>query len=157
MYLCSHSPANPSVLKRISVFFDRYDLHYHFSYVPNLHRVSHSSPVRTGIVRSSYGTHGFDHLTADGTGFAGSELTVVTLIQGYAYFTCCLHLELIHCGLCFGYYNLVGTSLRHGLILPFYYDFFGSMNLFVRESLRFLLFRKHSCFRDYYDSFPAVL
>jgi len=51
--------------------------------------MSHGSPVCTGIVRGSYGTHLLNHLTADGTGFTAGELTVVTLVQLYADFSWC--------------------------------------------------------------------
>ena len=41
----------------------------------------HGSPVFTGIVRSSYGTHFLDHLAADGAGFTGGQVTVVAVGQ----------------------------------------------------------------------------
>jgi len=44
----------------------------------------HSSPVLTHVVRSSYGTHLLDHLAADGAGFAGGQVTVVTVGQVHA-------------------------------------------------------------------------
>ena len=49
----------------------------------------HSSPVFTGIVRSSYGTHLLDHLAADGTGLAAREVAVVALLQ--------IHADLLSC------------------------------------------------------------
>ena len=54
------------------------------SYVPNLCLVPHSSPVFAGKVRASYGTHLLDHLAADGAGFAGGQVTVVTVGQVHA-------------------------------------------------------------------------
>lgn len=59
-------------------------------YVPNLYLMSCSSPVFTGIVRSSYGTHLLDHLAADGAGFAGGQVTVVTVGQVHANLPWCL-------------------------------------------------------------------
>ncbi len=44
---------------------------------------------------SSYGVHIVNHLTADATCLACGEVTVVTLIERYSYFACCLHLELL--------------------------------------------------------------
>ena len=41
----------------------------------------HSSPVFTGIVRSSYGTHLLDHLAADRAGLAGGQVAVVAFLQ----------------------------------------------------------------------------
>ena len=41
----------------------------------------HGSPVFTGIVRSSYGTHLLDHLATDGTGLAGGQVAVVALLE----------------------------------------------------------------------------
>ena len=56
----------------------------------------HGSPVFTGIVRSSYGTHLLDHLAADGTGLAAREVAVVALLQIHADLTGRLHLEAVH-------------------------------------------------------------
>ena len=50
-------------------------------YVPYLNFMPHGSPVFTGIVRSSYGTHLLDHLAADGTGLAGGQVAVVALLE----------------------------------------------------------------------------
>ena len=50
-------------------------------YVPNFDLMPHSSPVFTGIVRSSYGTHLLDHLATDRTGLAAGQITVVTVLQ----------------------------------------------------------------------------
>ena len=66
-------------------------------YVPYLNLMPHSSPVFTGIVRSSYGTHLLDHLAADGAGFAGGQVAVVALLQVHADFRSGLHFELVHC------------------------------------------------------------
>ena len=41
----------------------------------------HSSPVFTGIVRSSCGTHLLDHLAADRAGLAGGQIAVVALLE----------------------------------------------------------------------------
>ena len=53
-------------------------------YVPYLNFMSHSSPVFTGIVRSSYGTHLLDHLATDRTGLAGGQIAVVAFLQVHA-------------------------------------------------------------------------
>ena len=58
-------------------------------YVPYLNFMPHSSPVFTGIVRSSYGTHLLDHLAADGAGFPGGQVTVVTVLQIHAHLPWC--------------------------------------------------------------------
>ena len=58
--------------------------------------MSCSSPVFTGIVHSSYGTHLLDHLAADGAGFAGGQVTVVTVGQVHANLAGSLHLKLVH-------------------------------------------------------------
>ena len=50
-------------------------------YVPNFDLMPHGSPVFTGIVRSSFGTHLLDHLAADGTGLAGGQVAVVALLE----------------------------------------------------------------------------
>ena len=50
-------------------------------YVPYLNLMPHSSPVFTGIVRSSYGTHLLDHLAADAAGLTGGQVAVVALLQ----------------------------------------------------------------------------
>ena len=38
----------------------------------------------------------FDHLAADGAGFAGGQVTVVTALQVDTHFLSCLHFEAIH-------------------------------------------------------------
>ena len=53
-------------------------------YVPNLDLMADRSAVCAGIVRSSCGTHLLDHLAADGAGFAGGQVTVVTVGQAHA-------------------------------------------------------------------------
>ena len=52
----------------------------------------HSSPVFTGIVRSSYGTHLLDHLAADRAGLAGGEVAVVALLEVNANFLWCTYI-----------------------------------------------------------------
>ena len=58
-------------------------------YVPYINFVPHGSPVLTGIVRSSYGTHLLDHLAADGAGFPGSQVTIVAVGQVDTHFPWC--------------------------------------------------------------------
>ena len=50
-------------------------------YVPYLNFMPHSSPVFTGIVRSSYGIHLLDHLAADRAGLTGGQVAVVAFLQ----------------------------------------------------------------------------
>ena len=52
--------------------------------------------TKTLILRSSHGTHLLDHLAADGAGFPGGQVTIVTVGQVDAYLGSCLHLELVH-------------------------------------------------------------
>ena len=46
--------------------------------------------------KGSYGTAFFDHLAADGAGFTGGQVTVVTIGQVDAHFLSSLHLEVVH-------------------------------------------------------------
>ena len=50
-------------------------------YVPYLNLMPHSSPVFTGIVRSSYGTHLLDHLAADRAGLTAGQVAIVAFLQ----------------------------------------------------------------------------
>ena len=50
-------------------------------YVPYLNLMPHSSPVFTGIVRSSYGTHLLDHLAAHAARLTGGQVAVVAFLQ----------------------------------------------------------------------------
>ena len=54
--------------------------------------------------------HLLDHLTADRTCLAGGQLTVVTLVESYADFACCFHLEFLQCFLCLGNKSLVACN-----------------------------------------------
>ena len=51
--------------------------------------------------------HLLDHLATDGARLTCSEVAVIALSEVYAYFACCLHLELVECLLCFGHECLV--------------------------------------------------
>ena len=53
-------------------------------------------PVFSRKSRSSYGAHVLDHLAADGAGFAGGQVTVVTVGQVHANLAGSLHLKLVH-------------------------------------------------------------
>ena len=66
------------------------------SYVPHIDFMPDCGTSWTGIVRTSYGPHLLDHLAAHGTGFTGSQVAVVTLLQIDAHFLGSLHLELVH-------------------------------------------------------------
>ena len=71
--------------------------------------------------------HLLDHLAADGTGFTGSQVAVVALLQVNADFAGSFHLELIHGVSCFGNIDLIvvlGTHILHLLKI----DLFGYRN-----------------------------
>ena len=82
-------------------------------YVPYLNLMPDCSPVFTGIVRSSYGTHLLDHLATDGAGLTGSQIAVVAFLQVNAHLGRGLHLELIHGGTSLGNVQLVGILAGH--------------------------------------------
>ena len=48
------------------------------------HLMSRSNPAIPLIFHASYGIHLLDHLAADGAGFAGGQVTVVTVGQVHA-------------------------------------------------------------------------
>ena len=81
-----------------------------------------------------YGTILLDHLAADGAGFAGGQVTVVTVLQIDADFLSSLHLELLHSSLCLGNIDLV--IALHNNLSPF-----------VVSSERDVFRRKHFSFR----------
>ena len=56
--------------------------------------------------------HLLDHLAADGAGFTGGQVTVVTVLQVHANFLGSLHLELLHSLLCLGNIDLV-VAITH--------------------------------------------
>ena len=63
--------------------------------------------------------HLLDHLAADGTGFTGGQVTIVTLLQIHADFLGSLHFETVHCLTGLGDVDLVvvlGTHI-HSLLL----------------------------------------
>ena len=57
--------------------------------------------------------HLLDHLAANGTGFPGGQMTVVTLLQVDADFLGGLHLELLHGSLGFGDIDRVVIVVAH--------------------------------------------
>ena len=73
--------------------------------------------VMAGEVHSSYGTLVFDHLAADGAGFTGGQVTVVTVGQVHADFLSSLHLELVHSLAGLGNIDLV--VVLHDNLSPF--------------------------------------
>ena len=95
--------------------------------------VSHGDlmPHRNSIVsvesHGSYGCHIFDHLTADGACFLGGEVTVVSLLEVYADFCGCFHLETVECFFCFG--NEISV-VGHNKNIPFRICFFESEFIF---------------------------
>ena len=64
--------------------------------VLDIHLMTLCYAVRSMECHGSYGTIVLDHLAADGAGFAGSQVTVVTVGQVDAHFGSSLHLELVH-------------------------------------------------------------
>ena len=67
--------------------------------------------------KESYGTILFDHLAADGAGFAGSQVAVVAVGQVNANFLSSLHLELVHSFTSLGDIDLV--VVLHNDLSPF--------------------------------------
>lgn len=65
-------------------------------YVGNILYVPRTGAALPDKVRVSYGAHVLDHLAADGAGFPGGQVTVVTVGQVYADLRSGLHLELVH-------------------------------------------------------------
>ena len=63
--------------------------------------------------KESYGTILFDHLAADGAGFAGGQVTVVTVGQIDADLGSGLHLELVHSLTGLGNIQLVVVIVAH--------------------------------------------
>ena len=59
--------------------------------------------------------HLLNHLAAYRACLTGSEVAVITVLKVNAYFAGSLHLKLIKCFLCLGYYILV----RHNKVLLF--------------------------------------
>ena len=66
------------------------------SYVHHILYMPHSGTALTFVFCSSFGTHLFYHLAADGACFPGSQLTVVAVGQVNANFLSGLHLEAVH-------------------------------------------------------------
>ena len=63
--------------------------------------------------------HLHDHLAADGAGFTGGQVTVVTVGQVDADLGSGLHLELVHCLTGLGDVDLVVALHIHSLLLSF--------------------------------------
>ena len=61
--------------------------------------------------------HLLDHLAADGAGFAGGQVTVVTVGQVNANLGSCLHLELVHGLACLRNIDLI--VVLHNRVSPF--------------------------------------
>ena len=99
-------------------------------------RMTRCNTVMPLIFRSSYGTHLLDHLTADGAGFAGGEVTVVAVGQVNADLGGCLHLELVHCFARLGDIQLVIVVVAHNRSLLFKH-FSGNSADFRRNRLPF--------------------
>ena len=76
----------PMLRRAVHIFL----LNRHRSYVPHIDFMPNCGTSRTGIVHTSYGPHLLDHLAADGAGFAGGQVTVVTVGQVHANLPWCL-------------------------------------------------------------------
>ena len=63
--------------------------------------------------KGAYGPVIFDHLAADGAGFPGSQVTVVTIGQVNTDFLSSLHLELVHSFLSLGNIDPVVIGIAH--------------------------------------------
>ncbi len=59
------------------------------------------------IVSSDDLGHLLDHLTADAACLTGSQIAVIAILKIYTDLACSLHLELLHCCLCFGNHSLI--------------------------------------------------
>ena len=86
-------------------------------YVPHALHMAHSNPVMAVKFHASYGTIVLDHLAADGAGFPGGQVTVVTVGQVDADLGSGLHLELVHCLACLGNIDLVVVLHSFSLLL----------------------------------------
>ena len=64
--------------------------------VLHFHPMSYGHPTISLKLHTSYGPHLLDHLAADGAGFAGGQVTVVTVGQVHANLAGSLHLKLVH-------------------------------------------------------------
>ena len=73
--------------------------------------------VMAGKLKSSCGTHIFNHLAADGASLTGSQVAVVTVGQVNANFLCSLHLETVHSFTCLGNIDLI--IVLHNNLSPF--------------------------------------
>lgn len=86
-------PTNPCRLVGCAIFFALirqpmlrcavhiFLLNRHRSYVPHIDFMPDCGTSRTGIIRTSYGAHLFDHLAADGARLAGGEVAVIALLE----------------------------------------------------------------------------
>ena len=95
--------------------------------------------------KGAYGTLVFDHLAADGAGFAGGQVAVVAVGQVDADFLSCLHLEAVHGLTGLGNVQLVVVRVAHfrSLLL-----LSSDENTFRRKHF---LFRGHSLTEDVFD------
>ena len=88
-------------------------------YVPNGVAIIRGNPTFSGKNFASLGCPVLDHLAADGAGFTGGQVTVVTVGQVDADLGSCLHLELVHCLTGLGDVDLVVALHIHSLLLSF--------------------------------------
>ena len=88
-------------------------------YVPNGVAIIRGNPTFSGKNFASLGCPVLDHLAADGAGFTGGQVTVVTVGQVDADLGSGLHLELVHSLPCLGDIDLVVALHIHSLLLSF--------------------------------------
>ena len=88
-------------------------------YILNTDFMSLRDAIVTFEFYSSCGFHVLDHLAADGAGFTGGQVTVVTVGQVDADLGSGLHLELVHCLTGLGDVDLVVALHIHSLLLSF--------------------------------------
>ena len=86
-------------------------------HVPNCGFMSYRGTAFSVEAQSPYGFDTIDHLATDGTGLAGGQVTVVTILQVDANFLCSLHLELLHSSLSLRDIDLIIALHNHILLL----------------------------------------
>ena len=82
----------PMLRRAVHIFL----LNRHRCYVPHIDFMPDCGTSRTGITRTSYGTHLLDHLPTHRASLAGGEVAVVALLQVDTHLLGSLHLELVH-------------------------------------------------------------
>ena len=109
------------------------------SYVPHIDFMPDCGTSRTGIARTSYGTHLLDHLAAHGAGLPGGQVAVVAVLQIHADLGSGLHLELLHGLLGLGNVKLVIVAAHLNSLLMVVFrertPVFGENRLFLSAGI----------------------